>query len=166
MKFTSADLTTHRQWRATLGLDQEEFYQLLAEFKKSYLKKHYMTYTERLVDSGIEYCIKNEEDLLFFTLFSLKSGLTYDVLGVVSGMSASNAQNNQRSGIEVLGELLESTGLSPKRKFLNRKEFEKCFTEENIPLLIDATEQIIQRPSDKEKQKKSYSGKKKRIPSK
>ena len=29
--------------------------------------------------------LRNHDDLLFFTLFSLKSGLTYDLLGFVSG---------------------------------------------------------------------------------
>ena len=47
------------------------------------------------------YCIKNEENLLLFTLFSLKSGLTYDVLGFVCGMNDSNAKRNQTVGLDI-----------------------------------------------------------------
>jgi hypothetical protein len=43
---------------------------------------------------------------------------------------------------------------------LNVKDFEDFFADEE-QLIIDATEQAIQRPSDKEQQKACYSGKKK-----
>ncbi len=33
------------------------------------------------MDNGIEYCINSEEELLLYTLFSLKPDLTYDGLG-------------------------------------------------------------------------------------
>jgi hypothetical protein len=48
----------------------------------------------------------------------------------------------------------------PKRNFLNVKDFEDFFADEK-QLIIDATEQAIQCPSDKEQQKECYSGKKK-----
>jgi len=50
----------------------------------------------------------------------------------------------------------------PKGNFLNVKDFEDFFADEK-QLIIDATEQAIQRPSDKEQQKECYSGKKKDI---
>ena len=50
----------------------------------------------------------------------------------------------------------------PKRNLLTIKEFEEFFKDEK-DLIIDATEQRIQRPSDNEMQKETYSGKKKPI---
>ena len=40
------------------------------------------------------------------TLFSLKSGLRYDVLGLVCGMDKSTAKRNQDVGLEILGKTL------------------------------------------------------------
>ena len=160
MKINISELTTERQWRAAVGLDKSRFEKLLEGFKKSY-KEHYSeTLSERLVENGVGYCINNEEELLLYTLFSLKSGLTYDLLGFVTGMDASNAQRNQKTGVEILKKTLESKGLMPKRNFMNVKDFEAYFSASD-ELIIDATEQVIQRPSDKEEQKQYYSGKKK-----
>ena len=103
--------------------------------------------------------MNSEEPLLFFTLLSLKSSLTYNWLGLVCGMEASNAKRNQKTGVEVLQRIFQELGYAPKRKFMNINEFLEYFadTEE---LIIDATEQRIQRPSDKKSQKQYYSGKK------
>lgn len=162
MKLNVSDLTTERQWRAAVGLDKPRFEKLLEGFKKSYKEQYLETLSERLVENGVGYCINNEEELLLYTLFSLKSGLTYDLLGFVTGMDASNAQRNQKTGVEILKKTLASKGDMPKRNFMNVKDFEDYFSESH-ELIIDATEQVIQRPSDKEEQKSYYSGKKKDI---
>lgn len=160
MKFGVSDLTTERQCRAAIGMDKERFYKLLVGFKKSYLEIYGMSLKERLVDNKVGYCINSEEELLLYTLFSLKSGLTYDLLGVVSGMDASNAKRNQDTGLAILGRTLSALSCMPKRNFMNSKDFEDYFAATEH-LIIDATEQAIQRPSDKEQQKDCYSGKKK-----
>lgn len=159
MKIQLSDLTTERKWRAATGFNKQRFEKLLELFKKSYLKIYEKPVKERQVKTEIDYCLNSEEELLFFTLFSLKSGLTYDLLGLVCGMEASNAKRNQKTGLEVLQSTFKELGYAPKRKFLNINEFLEYFadTEE---LIIDATEQRIQRPSDKKSQKQYYSGKK------
>lgn len=162
MKFGIIDLRTDRQSRAAIGMDKERFIKLLLGFKSSYFETYGASLKERQMDNGIEYCINSEEELLLYTLFSLKSGLTYDVLGLVCGMDKSNAKRNQDVGLEILGKTLTTTDCMPKRNFLNVKDFEDFFTGEE-QLIIDATEQAIQRPSDKEQQKECYSGKKKDI---
>ena len=63
------------------------------------------------------------EELLLFTLFSLKAGLTYDNLGFVSGMDGSNAKRNQDFGLSILREALEVAGVAPKREFDSLEEF-------------------------------------------
>ncbi len=159
MKIQVSDLTTERKWRAATGFDKRRFEKLLELYKKTYMEIHGQPVKERQIQTEIEYCLNSEEDLLFFTLFSLKSGLTYDLLGLVCGMEASNAKRNQQTGLQVLQRMLQELGYAPKRSFMNVKEFERYFADTK-DLIIDATEQRIQRPTDKERQKRYYSGKK------
>lgn len=160
MKFGIEDLKTERQCRAAIGMDKARFFKLSSAFKKSYIDIHGMSLKERQMDNGSEYCINSEEELLLYTLFSLKSGLTFDVLGLVCGMDGSNAKRNQDAGLDVLGKTLQALKCAPKRNFLNKKDFEEFFAGEE-QLILDASEQGISRPSDKEQQKLCYSGKKK-----
>lgn len=162
MKFNTLDLKQDRQWRATVGMSEKQFFTLLELFKKAYFETHKAELSNRKVDVNIEYCIENEEELLLFTLFSFKSGLTYDVLGIVCGMNGSNAKRNQKIGLEILAKTLAELNVMPKRKLLNVKDFEDLFQNEK-DLIFDATEQRIQRPGDYNQQKETYSGKKKPI---
>ena len=162
MKISISSLKTTRQWRAATGLDKERFSSLLPPFQESYLKLFGHPLEKRLVDSGIDYCIHNEEDLLLFTLFSLKSGLSYDNLGFVAGMEASSAHKNQKIGIQVLGLTLRRLGYSPMRGLDKVTDFKFYFVEKGIEnILLDASERLKQRPLDNKTQKEYYSGKKK-----
>lgn len=162
MKITASDLKQDRQWRSAIGMSEKQFYTLLPAFENAYFETYNNKLANRKVDTNISYCIQNEEELLLFTLFSFKSGLTYDLLGFVCGMNGSNAQKNQKIGLSVLVKTLDNLKLMPERKLLTVKDFEVLFKEET-DLILDATEQRIQRPSNSEKQKQSYSGKKKPI---
>jgi hypothetical protein len=74
-------------------------------------------------------------------------------------MDASNAKRNQKIGLDILGNTLNSLRYLPKRYFADVDDFEAYFA--GCPeIIIDATEQNIQRPSHSEKQKQFYSGKK------
>jgi hypothetical protein len=160
MKITTADLTQDRQWRAMIGMSEQQFYTLSAAFTKAYFNTYGNTLSQRKVEVNIMYCLQNEEDLLLFTLMSLKLGLTYDALGVACGMSASNALRNQKIGLAILATTLDNLNVMPKRNLLTIEDFKALFGEHQ-DLFIDATEQRIQRPQDKEFQKETYSGKKK-----
>lgn len=160
MKITTSDLTQDRQWSATIGMTKERFFVLLDHFKNAYFETYNAALSQRRVEVNIDYCINNEEELLLFTLFSLKSGLTYDVLGVVCGMNGSNAKRNQEIGLKILAQTLTNLKAMPERKLLTVKDFHEFLREEK-DLIFDATEQRIQRPSDDKQQKETYSGKKK-----
>jgi hypothetical protein len=162
VKFNTSDLKQDRQWRATVGMSEKQFFTLLEPFKKAYFETYKAELSNRKVDVNIEYCIENEEQLLLFTLFSFKSGLTYDVLGIVCGMNGSNAKRNQKIGLEILAKTLAELNVMPNRKLLTVKDFEDFFQNEK-DLIFDATEQRIQRPGDYNQQKETYSGKKKSI---
>ena len=128
MNISCVGLKLDRQWRAAIGMNEERFFQLVG-------------------DKSV-YCIKNEENLLLFTLFSLKSGLTYDVLGFVCGMNGSNAKRNQTVGLDILQLTLDNLDHMPRRSFKDVADFERFFSKEK-ELIIDATEQRKQRPIKK-----------------
>lgn len=77
-------------------------------------------------------------------------------------MDGSTAKRNQDIGIAVLQQALVVSGHAPKRAFTNLEEF-KAYFQKKGTILIDATEQRTQRPSDSDYQKQLYSGKKKPI---
>lgn len=165
MKIKIADLKTERQWRAATGFDQARFEKLLVLFTASYLTLYGKSVAERQADIEVTPSLTSEEELLFFTLFSLKAGLTYDLLGLVCGMDAANAKRNQELGLRVLEQSLATAGCLPKREFKDAAEFAEYLKNEKT-LIFDGTEQRTQRPSDDGAQKENYSGKKRGTPPK
>lgn len=165
MTLDITNLTTERQWRSATGFSKDKFDTLLIYFQESYENIYGKTIEQRTSESPNSPTITTYENLLFFTLFSLKSGLTYDLLGFVSGIDGSNAKRNQTLGIEVLKNALEKLMVLPKRNFETPQEFKEYF-EQHKTLILDATEQRVQRPQDNDVQKTFYSGKKKHTPSK
>lgn len=149
MKLDISDLTTERQWHSATGLTKEKFEILLGFFQKIYENIYGKTIKERTSESPNNPTMKSYSELLFFTIFSLKSGLTYDLLGFVSGIDGSNAKRNQTMGIEILKIALSEIGVLPKRNFVSVEEF-KTYFEEHKTLILDATEQRVQRPQDDE----------------
>ncbi len=164
MKLGVSDLTTDRKWRSCLGLDAIRFYKLLPLFSISYEELFEESMTSKQSENPVGNSkITTYEDLLFFTLFSLKSGLTYDVLGLVTGLDGSNAKRNQERGLQVLKHALGKADVLPKREFKTAEEFNIYFAGKK-ELLLDGLEQRIQRPSDYEVQKGLFSGKKNATP--
>lgn len=165
MKLQISDLTIERQWRAAIGADQARFEKLLVLFTASYCEFFGHSVAQRQADLKVTPSLQSEQELLFFPLFSLKAGLTYDVLGFVSGMDAANAKRTQTLGLQVLEQALRTAHCLPRRPVAHAAEFaEYCQHEE--PLIFDGIEQRSQRPRDNETQKDHYSGKKSVIPSK
>lgn len=163
MKISIDDLKTERQWRSATGYPEDKFRKLLPYFEQVYLETIGESFEAFRAKSPRDSAIKSSEDLLLFTLFSLKSGLTYDNLGLVTGMNGSNAKRNQELGIRILKQALQVAGFAPKREFGSVEEFHQHFEGHNT-LLIDGTELRIERPQEKVSQKEKYSGKKKLTP--
>ena len=160
MKISITDLKNERQWRSSTGYDENRFLKLLTLFEQNYVKMFGKTLPQRQADGPKKSVIETAEDLLFFTLFSLKSGLTYDLLGLVTGMDGATAKRNQDTGITILKSMLYHHNFAPARSFDTPAEFENYFRQYDT-LIIDATEQPTQRPVDEYEQKNNYSGKKK-----
>jgi len=158
MKLQITDLTTERKWRAATGTTQQKFTLLLDLFTASYLTLYGQTVAQRQTGSTKPASLPSEQELLFFTLFSLKANLTYDLLGLVCGMDGTNAQRNQQLGLQVLQHTLQQAACLPVRQFATPEEFTAYFQSE-AELLLDGVEQRVQRPHQYEVQKEFYSGK-------
>ena len=163
MRIFNQDLKTPRQWRSALGCDAHHFEQLLVVFRRAYAALHEMQLADPMVIHPAGTRMKDEEDLLFFTLFSCKSGLTYDVLGLVCGLDGATAKRRQDEGLAVLREALRLAGCLPEREFQSPAELQRYFSKRRA-VLIDATEFSTQRPQEKGAQKAQYSGKKNGTP--
>ena len=162
MNIKPANLRNERQWRAMTGNSEQQFTILLELFIEAYQEVYGKSLKERLAPTRRGHCIESESDLLLFTLMSFKIGVSYDVLGVMAGMDIANVKRNRDTGLRVLKHLLKQRGHAPKREILTLEDVADCFGKDET-LLIDATEQPIQRPSNPEDQKTHYSGKKKDI---
>lgn len=165
MKLQIADLTTDRQWCAATGYTAAQFEQLLALFTRSYFELYGQTVAHRHADLKVTPTLTSERELLFFTLFSLKAGLTYDLLGFVSGMDAANAKRNQQLGLDVLQQSLAAAQCLPRRSFTDAQDF-KEYLQGEVTIILDGLEHRLQRPQDNAVQREFYSGKKNATPSK
>lgn len=140
-------------------MSQKQFEFLAGEFSLSYFDIFGKTVEERQENGPKEAQLKTPEDLLFFVLFSFKTGLTEDVLGFIFGIDRSNVSRNRHLALRILRATLNRLGLLPKREFKDVREFETYFIG-HTALILDGTEHRIQRPQNQEEQKDCYSGKK------
>jgi hypothetical protein len=127
MRFSTADLKTDRHWRAATGLDQKRFTKLLALIPPAYVQIYGQTLQQRHQLCPEQPQLGTYEELLLFTLFSLKSGLSFDLLGLTTGMDGSTAKRNQDMGLAVLKLALNQSGHLPKTHFDNAESFKAYF---------------------------------------
>lgn len=163
MAISYQDIRNDRQWRASTGLNEAQFFKLVDLFGQSYESIFGESLEARREQSSQEARLNTYADLLFFGLYSIKSGLTYDLLGLTFDLSNSNVYQNQSLVLRVLETTLDQAGYLPSRGFESEESFKKALADEP-KLLIDATEQRVNRASQSEEQKADYSGKKKRTP--
>jgi hypothetical protein len=128
-------------------------------FGKAYEELFGVYMKERQSNSAQKSTLKTYEELLFFSLYNLKSDLTYDFLGFTFGLDGASAYQNQPLGLRVFRAALERGGHMPKRACQSLEEFKEQWFEES-EILIDATEHRRQRLGNQEDQKEDYSGKK------
>jgi hypothetical protein len=155
-------IRTKRQWKAATGLSQKQFDHLTGLFGPAYEELFGESLSKRRQASTQEATFNTYADLLFFALYSIKSGLTYDLLGLSFNLSPSNAHANQATALTVLQAALERGGWMPTREYATEEEFIEEWKNE-AAIMVDATEHKRQRPGNKADQKAAYSGKKKPI---
>lgn len=156
------DIRNERQWRAATGLTEEQFAQLTNLFQATYEDFFGTSLAQQLERREDKPKFASYEDILFYTLYSLKSGLTYDLLALSFDLSRSVAFEQQTTGTRLLQMTLHQNQHLPRRQYESYQQIQEHLAEYD-ELLIDGTEQRRQRAGDQQDQKQDYSGKKKRI---
>jgi len=168
MKINRA-LRDNRLMKGLTGMTVPEFNDLEKDFGQELEKEEQSRYRtalkkgkrQRKPGGGRKGELRTMYDKLFSILFYFKCYPTFDLMGFVFDMNRSNACRNVHKFTPLLERALGEAMVLPKRKIRTTEELFEMFPEVR-DLIIDATERPIQRPKDKDKQKKNYSGKKKR----
>ena len=156
------EVRNDRQWKATTGLNQQEFNFLTIAFGQAYEQLHQVSLEQGAQNLKQELALSSYADCLYFALFQLKTGLTLDCLGVIFNMDGSSVQRNFQKYLAVLELALHQQQAMPRRHFASLQEFTRYLRAEP-ELITDVTEIRTERPTDKGKQQDRYSGKKKAI---
>ena len=150
----------NRLMKALTGLTKEEFLRLLESFHAPKCNK--IQNRKRAIGGGRRHTIENDLEKLFYILFYVKCYPTFDLAGFIfDGVNRSQAKRWTDKLLPILEKALERKMVIPKRKISTLEEFFKLFPEVK-EIWIDGSERPTRRPKDKDKQKKRYSGKKKR----
>lgn len=158
----SRGLRSDRICKALTGLSVGEFEELRESFSWN-LKEYRITLTpqrKRGIGGGRKGALKTDEDKLFAILLYLKSYPTFDVFGFHIGLERTRAFRWTQVLLPVLEMTLKRKLVLPERKITSVEEFQKLFPEIK-EIMVDGTERKIQRPQNKKRQNKTYSGKKK-----
>jgi len=75
MAITYNEVRNDRQWKASTGLSEEQFFKLVKMFSEAYERLFGVSMADRQSNSTNESTFKTYEDLLFFSLYSLKIGV-------------------------------------------------------------------------------------------
>ena len=115
---------------------------------------------KRAIGGGASYT-HDTRDRLLMAMIWLRVYPTYDVLGFIFDLHKSNIGRNLKPILTVLRKHL--TVEWPDERGCSKKSLNQ-FMEEfpEVAAIVDATEQPMHRPQDKDEQKRYYSGKKKR----
>jgi hypothetical protein len=152
-------------FKSFTGLNVAEFEDLLPYFEKAwdeYREETFVKGKDRQRKPGggaVPTTLRTHEDRLFFILVYVKLNPLQTIFGFLFGMSQGRANEWIERLSIVLKKALGLAGDLPARDAETAKStFEESSVQEFI---IDGTERRIQRPSEPEKQKEYYSGKKK-----
>ncbi|MEL6161643.1 MAG: transposase family protein [Cyanobacteria bacterium J06627_32] len=149
--------------RSLTGLTPKEFDALLQSFSAAWEAFVSATFErpnrQRAMGAGRIAHLKSLEDKLLFILFYYRQYPTQEVQGFLFGMSQSQASEWIHRLSALLNQALGYEQQLPERRAANLEAvLSSC---PSLEFIIDATERPINRPKDKDKQKRFYSGKKK-----
>ena len=151
-----------RLMRSLTGLNLAAFDQLLPSFTAAYQAAHPISSKrQRAPGGGRKANLEEMEDKLFFVLFYFKCYPTFDLAGIFFDFDRSQANRWLHRLQPILEAALGEELMLPKRQLRSVAEFIACFPEAER-VILDGVERPIQRPKDKRRQERTYTGKKKR----
>jgi hypothetical protein len=158
----SPALSNDRLCSSLTGLRVHEFKEIIESFRWNYQEYWIKLNPSRVrkIGGGRKGALKTIEEKLFAALMYLKVYPTFDVFGFHIGCNRSQAKRRIDHLFPVLEQTLKRKLVLPERKITSIEEFQKLFPEVK-EIMVDATERRIQRPKNKIRQNKTYSGKKK-----
>jgi hypothetical protein len=155
-----------RIFRCFTGLTPAAFAQLLPAFSRAYEKAlltadaQRATPRQRRRGGGRRATLRTMADKLVFILFYFKFYPTQEALGFLFGLSQGQANHWIQRLTPILNQALGYEKQLPARK---AADVERLLIEcPALEFIIDGTERPIQRPKNRERQQRYYSGKKKR----
>jgi hypothetical protein len=164
MKYTWSYIQKNpKQVKRLLGISYEELNQLLEICRSQHEENQKLKESKkvRLIQAGggKRPNLALEEQIIL-TLMYLRQGLTFQVLGLLFEVSESTAHNTFNYWQGVFREILPASLIETIKKLEIQLE---DFQEELVKyeLIVDSSEQAMERPLDYQQQKKYYSGKKK-----
>jgi len=151
-----------RLMRSLTGMNLAAFDQLLPSFSEAYQAAHAALPTrQRKPGAGRKSNLLEIEDKLFFVLFYFKCYPTFDLAGLLFDFNRSQANRWLHRLQPILEAALGRELVLPKRQLTSLAEFIASFPEAER-VVLDGVERPIQRPQDPQRQKRTYTGKKKR----
>ena len=153
-----------RLMRATTSLTVSEFDELAGRFDEAWAairaaKTAAGTARQRRPGGGRKGCLDSAEQKLFFILLYFKTYPTQDVMGLLFGITQGQVSEWVRQLTPVAGQLIPLHRPARQARDVSQLLQEKPELEE---LIIDGTERRLPRPQHRGKQKRFYSGRKKR----
>jgi len=153
-----------RLMRATTSLTVSEFEELTGRFEVAWAavraaKTAAGTARQRRPGGGRKGCLVSAEQKLFFILLYFKVYPTQDVMGLLFGITQGQVSEWVRQLTAVAGQLIPLHRPTRQARDLTQLLREQPELQE---LMIDGTERRLPRPQHRGKQKRFYSGRKKR----
>lgn len=155
-------LANPRLCQALFGVSRTEIEALLPVFSQCLLAYQHAVKPDRKrrIGGGRRGDLPTAEDKLLYALMYLKVYPTYDVLSVLADHQRSKCGDSIQRFLPILESALGRKLVLPERKATSLEEvFERVPGLKDV--FLDGTERRVQRPRDKKKRNKLYSGKKK-----
>ena len=165
--FHTITIRNDRQFKAFTGVSESQFEKLLTPFIQCLETERHQRYQQQKArrrrgpGGGRKGQLATPELKLFFLLFYLKNYPTYDILGGLFDLSPGKAKENVSRLLPLLRRAEKMLHILPHRHY---RPTDNCNQdiEDKRKIIIDATERPCCRPSHARKQKRYYSGKKRR----
>lgn len=156
-----------RVFKRITGITVEEFERLYADFEPAWIAAEQARLEraerQRAIGGGNNFKLDVETQLLLVLVW-LRLYLTTATLGYFFGISQSAASRNTRRLLAILSEVSgqEFAWPEPPRKGQGRTAEEVAEEYPDLFAILDATEQPLETPTDKEREHEAYSGKRRR----
>ena len=158
----SPALRNNRSCLALTGVNVAEFKSLVPLFAAIYKEEKIKANPKRIrkFGGGRIGGLKTIDEKLFFALMYLKTYPTFDVASFFTGINRSNCYRAIKFLLPVLEITLGRQLSLPQRQIHSVDEFLLLFPEVK-DVFLDGTDRRVQRPKNKKRQNKLYSGKRK-----